>query len=452
MPSLIDNITYTLSPFIHVPFMQHKACDITTLNGVLSYTKSLYIGGNTLQVSYSTKFNSLPSGVYARRLLAYICKRVTKKRLDKQIIQIPLTKSEFYSKVLSINYAPNQVDRDTINQQLQAFSECLISIIHSNPNDRSRRNYKNISLLSADYDHSWLWSEHHKWQGKLTISAEFLELIKSCAVPISEKAVDTFTSAQRLDIFNYFMYQNYNLSLKNLNYKFNIHELHNLFGAGTSDINSFRKQLRKIVAEIKQISSLDITELDSGNWLLTSNEESLLKRHKRRKTNVQVDPDIAITEDMKEKFSAKHGEIEVMAAMAYLRRRVKSKQIDNPYGYLKDVLKNPAYYRKERIATIELIHKQQYAQFEQLKDGYRKRIYHDLVKQIQRTPLHVVKPELQLYLEQLKTPGRVLVRNMASFEYCQYLYWAMMMNLLTETNNTRQENRIIELFSQLFKG
>lgn len=445
--NFLSNITYTISPFIHVPFPQQRACVISTANQKQNYNKSVHIGSNLLTVKYETSGNFLPTGIYPRRLFSYISKFLIQKRSKNSSIIIPENKSAFIREVLSVAYVPNQVDMTTINQQLRAFAECLLTLSFSNQNEKSRKNRNSISFL--DGDHSWLWDESKPWQSVITITEDLFELIKACAVPISAQALSTFKSSTKLDIYNYFTYQNYNLYIKKLDHKFHLSDMHYLFGSGTAELVDFRKLFKKILIEINKISSLKFNELSKECFVLHSTEDALLKKHKRRKTNVEAAPEIKINEDTKDKLSQQHGEIEVMAAMSYIRNKPAG-SIRNPHAYLKDVLRNPSWYRKERIKKIDLVHQLQFAQYEQLKESERKLLHNDLVRRIGLTPLSRVNSKLEIYLSQLKNPGQSLTK-IPNFKYCVYLYWASITNKLIETNNTHNENSLIRLYSELMR-
>lgn len=334
----------------------------------------------------------------------------------------------------------------TINQQLEAFVGCLLTLNFSNPNDLARKNREDISFVNGD--HSWLWDDSKPWQQTITISKDLFELIKTCAVPISSKAVNSFKSSIKLDIYNYFTYQNYNLHLKKLNHKFLISDIHYLFGSGTSELIEFRKVFKRILAEIKAVSKLEFNDITKDYLLLVSNEDAILKKYKRRKTNEYKHPELKINEDTQTKLGEQYGDVNVLAAMSYVRSKIDKGSVRHPHAYLKDVLRNPSWYSKERVKTIELIHETQLTQFGQLPEVRKKTLYNELVKRIRITPLSKVSHELELLLNQFKHPGKALMK-VPRFEYCVYLYWASLTGLLTETNNTRNEKLIFKLFTEL---
>lgn len=349
--------------------------------------------------------------------------------------------------VLGVNYVPSQNDIETINQQLKAFVNCLVSFHFSNSNDKARKNRDCIPFFIGSHD--FLWNDELPWQNTLLLSDDIFELIKTSAVPISEHALSSFKSSIKLDLFNYFTYQNYNLYLKNINTRFYVPELHYLFGSGTSELIDFRKIFRKILNEIRKISHLKFEEMEKDNVLLLSNEESLLKKHKRRKTNVMVSPDLSIKEDTKEQLVKQYNEIDVMSALAYMHKKPAG-SIRHPNAYLRDLLQNPSWFRKERVNAIELIHKLQYQQYENLPNNQRKLVFDDLVRRIKITPIAAVSENLQIYLNQLKHPGKGLIK-VPNFKYCVYLYWAFLTQKTIETNNVSGENLLIALFKDLLR-
>ena len=76
---LLDNITYTISALIHVPFTQQISCKKET--EIYTHQKTVKIGSNELNVGYQG--HKLPYGVYPRRLLSYLCKSLIKSEYHK---------------------------------------------------------------------------------------------------------------------------------------------------------------------------------------------------------------------------------------------------------------------------------------------------------------------------------------------------------------------------------
>ncbi len=146
------------------------------------------------------------------------------------------------------------------------------------------------------------------------------ELIKNNSVPISEHAVNTFTSARKLDVYNYFSYQNYNLYQKNLNNVYDIDELKYLFGGAIDQTAHFRRVFKKILIDLKEISTLDIAKKGRYTYLLISNSDSLLKKKERRKTNIIIETELKVTEDFKLKLEkeAKSTTLDVESACLYV--------------------------------------------------------------------------------------------------------------------------------------
>ena len=93
--------------------------------------------------------------------------------------------------------------------------------------------------------------KHKTGKVKLSSLMKCLISLKSTAVPVSLLAATTFTNARKLDIFNYFTYQNYNLHLKQMDHYFALTDLYNLFGCGISSINEFRRVFKRIMADLK---------------------------------------------------------------------------------------------------------------------------------------------------------------------------------------------------------
>lgn len=264
---LTEEITYTITTFVHVPFPQHINSKSATQD---KYTKAIEIGSNTLTVTYENSDGVLPSGIYPRRFFSWICQSIIKKRSTTATIKLPKSRSEFIKTVLNVNYDCGTEDKKLINQQLKSFTKCKITIIFSNPNSGARKDRNQITILDGDY--SWLFDEDQPWQNKITISDEMFHLISRSRVPISEHAVTTFTNTRKLDVFNYFTYQNYNLYIKKLNYHFEIDKLFQLFGGGIAHIYEFRRTFNKIIADITSCSNLEIKATGKHKYELISNK------------------------------------------------------------------------------------------------------------------------------------------------------------------------------------
>lgn len=442
---LLEHITYTISALIHAPFPQHVGCNSATHENL--YTKTIKIGGNDLIVSY--RGDIIPSGVYPRRLLSYLTKSLIKTKAKKPIIHIARSRAQFYKDALGINYVLSSKDAESIREQVEAFCTCKISLGYSNPNEKSRKERESISFLAKGQ--SWLYDDTQPWQEKIIITDEMYDLITATAVPISSVAVDIFTNARQLDILNYFLYQNYNLNLKKITATFQIEELFNLFGGGISTINEFRRVFGKILNQIKILVPLQIEILDKHRYRLTPNNDCLLKQHKRQKTNEIKDPRLAINEDFKQKLEKNYAVIDIEAASIYVLKRIErgGKPIENPHAYMRDVLKNPNWYRNERTLLIQSIHKMQFDDYKQLSDSQRKITSQDLSTRLDRTAMLGLPAELRDYYRQLKHPGQDIIKHTPNWKHLCYLYWSLMTNRCVEYSTCSVEYMFIQLFKQL---
>ncbi len=422
---------------------------LTSVTGQIRYSRTVNIGENQLTVSFQTKDKLLPYGIYPRRLISYLCKYITSTKAKNPKIKLPKNKLNFLKEVLNINYVCGKNDTLMINNQLRAFAECLLSIHYSNPNDKSRKQRDAIKFFDGDC--SWLYDEKQEWLGEITLSEEMFDLIKSSVVPISEQAVNTFTNSRKLDIFNYFTYQNYNLHLKRMDHYFELEDLYNLFGSGISSINEFRRVFKRVIADIKQISSLEIVPLGKHGYKLLSNQESLLKIHSRRKTNEIKDPKLAINEDFKQKLEKDYTAIDIEAASIYVLKRIErgGKPIENPHAYMRDVLKNPSWYRNERSLLVESIHKMQRDEYQKLEDVKHKITAQELKARLSHTYVLGLPVELRDLYEQLRVPGRVIVKNAPSWDYVCFLFWEFMTNRCVEYSDCSIESLFIQLFKHL---
>lgn len=195
--ALLKTITYTILPFIHVPFPQRIPKNPN------QYTKIVDIGGNTITVSF-TSTDVLPSGIYPRRFFSFLCKSVILSDRKDKVINLPHSKSQFLREVFKIQL--RSASKLIINKHLQALTNCNITINYSNSINHSQKSYISIKLFTGDC--SFLYAKNKKWQNKIKLSRNMFELIKSNSVPISEHAVNTFNSASRLDVYNYLEWQN----------------------------------------------------------------------------------------------------------------------------------------------------------------------------------------------------------------------------------------------------
>ena len=421
----LNDVTYLPSAFIHVSFMQHNICNSAT---DCSYSNTALIGSNSLTIQFTGKY--LPYGIYPRRLLAYLSKLVIRTRAKSPIIKISGNKLQFYKDALGIKYTPSNKDVQAIDNQVRAFVTCYFSISYSNPNEGGRKPREQIQFM--DGDHSWLYDDSQEWQPNIKLSPDMLELIKLTAVPVSAKAMAEFTNARTLDIFNYLLYQNYNLYIKGLDARLNIADLYNQFGSGINDVNEFRRVLNRINLQIKDLVPIDINVLNRHIYLINSSAECLLIQHKRKPTNIVNDPLTAINEDYKNKLKQNKSELNVEAACVYLAKRIKTGHVRNPHAYLRDVLRNPSWYRRELEDMVKVVHKLQYQEYLNIAEEQRKinaKFFKDLIS---KSHIFSLPPELRPLLEQFRQPGRKIIEGMPNFDYCCYIVWAYMHKRCTE--------------------
>lgn len=415
------------------------------------YTKIVTIGENKLTVSFYNPADVLPSGVYPRRFFSYLCKSIVSMRKRNKKIELPRSKSQFLKEILKINYACSKKETEAINNQLRAFAKCYLTLSYSNPNESSRKPYNSIQFFNDDY--SFLYDDNQKWQREITISDDMFELIKNTSVPISEHAVNTFPSARKLDVYNYLNYQNYNLYQKNLNHVFTEDELLNLFGGNIVEIRDFRRVLKKILFDLKEISTLEIIKKGRYSYVLVSNEASLLRKKDRRKTNITIEEKLIITEDCKAKIEKQTNSttLNVEAACLYIAKKIErgGEPIRNQYAYLRDLLKNPSYFYKEKQDIIKITHELQFKKYQELPNQARKQGFDELVHRVKLTRINSVPIELQSILEQLKTPGREIVKGIPNFKYICYLFWAWNYGKRIDVCDGGNEHLILDLFKYL---
>jgi hypothetical protein len=207
----------------------------------------------------------------------------------------------------------------------------------------------------------------------------------------------------------------------------------------------------RVIADIKQISSLEIVPLGKHGYKLLSNQESLLKIHSRRKTNEIKDPKLAINEDFKQKLEKDYTAIDIEAASIYVLKRIErgGKPIENPHAYMRDVLKNPSWYRNERTLLVQSIHKMQRDDYQKLEDVKHKITAQELKTRLSHTYVLGLPVELRDLYEQLRVPGRVIVKNAPSWDYVCFLFWEFMTNRCVEYSDCSIESLFIQLFKHL---
>lgn len=269
------------------------------------------------------------------------------------------------------------------------------------------------------------------------------ELIKHTAVPISSFAVNEFSNSRKLDILNYFLYQNYNLNIKKFNYTFKIEELFHQFGGGIPNINEFRRVLKKILEEIKQLVDLNITVIDKFNYLLVPSDKCLLVQHERRKTF--INPENLVTEEFKSHLKKDYEQIQIEAANIYLMKRASSGNIRNPHAYLRNILKNPHFYYLDMLKLIKDINKSQFKEYENISDNLKKinlDFFRDLITGINIYSLPI---EIRPVYEQLRNPGKDIIKGFPGFNYCCYIVWAYMQKKRLEFPEVSPEKMLVNL-------
>lgn len=443
---LLKNITYSINSFIHIPFPQQKVCcdDV----GDLLYSKTAFFSEDKLTVTYSTSGNLLPHGVYPRRILSYFTKYVTRKKLKHSEIPIPTNKLRFLREVLSINYVPGSRDIRSVNAQLQAFAECLTTIKYSNFNDKSRKNRVDFKFFASDV--SFLWDDSKEWQPTVTLSEDFFELIKHNTVPISEEVMLS-RNALKIDLINYLLYQNYNLQRKELSCRFNFSELQSLF-ASTSIFHEFRTIVKGILKILENEANLDIKELTKESFLMVGSKNATLYRPNRRKTNPDPNAKIKLSQEQIQRLEALHGKVEVDSAVEYLETIQKNgNDIRNPFSYIKDVLCNPKWYAKHRIANEDKYKKKAYALWTKESESTKNLVKEDLINRIKITPPDIIKHSLRNYFDMLRAPGMLKVKDMPfDFKYVVFMYANKLRGGYIKTSCIH-EQMMYQLFDQLLR-
>lgn len=446
-PLLLRSVTYTASPFIHVPFPQQQI-SVNDTDDILVYRKHAFIGEEQLSVTYTTQFSHLPSGVYPRRMLSYFAKYVTRKRLKHPFIQLPDSRAAFIREVLGVKYILSSRDRANIYLQFQAFAQCLTTIKYSNNNDKTRKNRTDFSFFKGDV--SFLWDDTQKWQNLIELSSDFFELIKTNKTPISEYAVSTSKNALRLDLINYFLYQNYNLQLKDLSVRFHFHELYDLFGSG-SDFSEFKQNVKKTLEYLSNEVNLKFSEMNKKSFLLVGTQEATLYRPDRRKTNPDGSSPIQISKEQFDKLQKTYDRLDILAVMAYAEHVYKKgTNIRNPIGFIRHVLQHPLWFSKYRLDQEKQLLSRQLTEWEKLDKTVKDFTRRELINKIKSKSIYEIADfNLRYYLELLKTPGALSAKDVGfNFEHVCFMFWNKARGGYAKSSNLH-EQQIYNLFDVL---
>lgn len=366
------------------------------------YEKIVDFGIDKLKIEYSNK-NGLPFGIYPRKILSFISECIVKSRSKDGLIKLPNSKALFCKKILGINYSPNKKDLEAINYQIKSFCNTFLSIEYSKETN-SRKNISSMQYFVDDVD--FLWDDSKKWQSSVKIAENMFQLIKTSTVPVSKTIPNIYRSAVMIDLMNYFLYQNYNLYIKNMDHEFDIRDLHYLFGINTADINDFKRYLKKNLSIFKKLN-LDISIVKNTLTLKATNSAFLVTRAKKLK---DAPPTIIKPQNL-DKLIGQYGGIDVKAVALYVsKQQDRGKIIRHPYAYMREVLTNPHWYIKERNQILD-------TELNERRDAWIKRSDHEknivkslLIRKIKNINLSMVPKDLQQYLEQLQRPGRLIVR------------------------------------------
>lgn len=405
----LQSLSYTVSPLLHIAI--NKSSN--------KQQNIVRFGSNKLTIDYIT---SDDIGIYGRRFLSYLVTQSIKTK--SFIINLPSSRGAFLSKVLNIKYHPSFTDTIRINKQIKALATLLLSIKYTNHNKTSRINFDCISFF--DDDVSFLYSDNQKWQKEIKLSADAYHLFRSSAVPISQKSLMEFKSALHIDIFNYFSYQNYNLSLREIKSEsFNIEDLYYQFGSEQT-LRVFKSKLRYFIDKIKDISDLNI-DVTKNKIILTTNEDCLLRKKVAKKNNQpkQFKP-AQISPEIEEKLIQKYGEIEYLAAEHYLNTRIeqgvkKGNPVTRPLGYLKHTLNNPEHYANAKAKVISKIDDEQFNKFKSLSKTVKSSLKNELTRRVKNTSIDFIPKDLKQVYQQLRDPYK-FITLIPNFDYCLYLY------------------------------
>lgn len=411
----------------------------------------VFLGEERLSVTYTTNFTHLPSGIYPRRILSFFCKNVTRKRLKHPFISLPDTRAAFIREVLGVKYIPSAKDRFNIMLQIQAFAQCLTTINYSNSNDKTRKNRVDFSFFAGDV--SFLWDDSQKWQNLIELSKDFFELIKTNKVPISEYALATARNALRLDLTNYFLYQNYNLQLKDLQVRYNFTSLFEQFVSTSeySELAKFKTNTKKLLHELTTDLNLKVTDINKNSFILVGTPEATLYRPDRRKTNPDGTSGMQISQEQFDKLQKSYDRLDILAVMAYAEHVYnKGTNIRNPIGFIRHVLQHPTWYTRYRIDQEKQLMARQMAEWAKVDKTVKDFVKRELITKIKSVSVYEIPDfNLRYYLEILKTPGALSAKDIGfNFEHVMFMFWNKARGGYCKSSNLH-EQQVYNLLSLL---
>lgn len=165
--------------------------------GETVFTKNVSFGNIDVRVRIVSEYG-VPYGMWARRLLAYLCHQAL--RNQDPTIYLGKTQSDFLRKIHPKDLFASGGKRGTIKAIKEQSKRLFSAALFIEANDKKQWSFKNSVFVERG---SISWTENYRapWEGSVTLSQAMYEDIKQHAVPVEVEILNKFSSTLAFDVY-----------------------------------------------------------------------------------------------------------------------------------------------------------------------------------------------------------------------------------------------------------
>ena len=261
----------------------------------------------------------VPYGLYARKIINYLIANYSYKKglpdiygneTSQRMVYLGKKPLDFVEKICGSRNPGTR--KKIILKQLEAILNCYMAIATGyqqiNPKDDE-------ALASDKFQFALIESVegqliNHKfdvfnnWQEKVYVSIDLARIMSKHIMPLDKNVYDKITSPMELDIYQYYMYQNYNcLKRCDDNLLHDWEEEFSLFGRGyaktSQGMADFRRDFRKNLEVLKTKVHLQISApLDKNYIIFTPSPELVMLQESSSSANLIVEREYIAYKDV----------------------------------------------------------------------------------------------------------------------------------------------------------
>ena len=418
------NISYIMKSFLFFTFPYNKTLQFDKRNNpkdTSTFSRVFIQEDEKLEIALFSHSQTVPFGIYARRMFVYFCKQA---KLGNKVVDIGQNRTDFFKKVLGRNSHASEDEINELTAQFAAFFTCSISFKKT----ITTKDGFSVDTKTYTFFNSTLSSYNKQnWQQKVILSDDFYNEIhlEKNLIPIDNEFLYNHHNSRQIDIYNYLCYQNFIACKKHSPISIKKNILKDFFGYDIKLNKHFNEKLKNIINSLLILSKLKL-QLSKDCLIITPSSDALLVRKLLdqvsldRSTNeeqqpfVQSNTGLIIKKLVNKGFSQFDCEIAVKFAI--------SQDAKNVEKYARSALIN-RYHQKLFEAEATKVEKSYWLKYTQLDESLKAIFIRDFLNKIKSANMQDADALLQAVDNDIKTRQNTILKSSFNNNILGYYWW-----------------------------